>query len=173
MSIAIEDRLVAVADAFSALIAADAFFAGDATADPVVPPIPVATERKGDTSALIAAALAKLGIAVAVIMPDGYGLTRRGTDLVMTVRLVAQVDEQAIINRQAAEQGGYTYRSALAAATRIMKAVDRQPNGLDPAGLKHRAGLNEFTLPPDRPFVLLPSRKFVTYQITAFTEVVL
>ena len=155
-----EERLVVVADTFTNLIANARFFL-----EPK--PVPVLTELKGDVSATVAQTLSKLGLCVAVIMPDGYRLTRRGESLGLMVRLVAEISELVLINQGA----GVAYRSALAAATAAMKAVHLQPNGLDAAGAMHRAGINEFTLPEDQPFRLIPDRKFVTYHVTAFTTV--
>jgi len=151
----IEERLVIATDAFAALIAADPYFVG----------VPVLTERKGDISAMIIQALSKLGLCVVVVAPDGDQLTRTGNELSLRVRLVAQISEQYLINNGATG----SKKPALAATTRVMKAVDRKPNGLDVG--RHITDLNEFTLDPDQPFKLTPDKGFIVYQVTAFTTI--
>lgn len=153
----LEEKLTTVGDTFAALIAADAYFAG----------IPVATERKGDIGATIRDALAKLGLSVAVVVPDGDTMKRQGDTLQMRVRVVAQISELYLVNQGATG----SRKPALAAAVRVMKAVDRKPNGLDPAGTQHRPGLNEFELPTEQPFKLSPDPKFIVYHVTAYTTV--
>lgn len=158
----IEDRLLIVADTFTALIAQDAFFAA-------APAVQVLTERVGDINNKITAALGKLGLAVAVIMPDGDQGQSTGDGLSLRVRLVAQIDELVLMNQAAATAANVPYRPALAAAIRAMKAVHRQPNGLDVG--RHQSGLNEFQCPEVQPFKLIPAKSFVTYHVTAYTTV--
>ncbi|MBI5768761.1 MAG: hypothetical protein HZA93_13265 [Verrucomicrobia bacterium] len=158
----IEDRLLIVADKFASLIAQDAFFTS-------APAIPVLTERVGDINNKITTSLNKLGIAVAVIMPDGDQGQSNGESISLRVRLVAQIEELVLVNQAAATAANVAYRPALAAAIRAMKAVHRKPNGLD-AGA-HIAGLNEFECPEVQPFKLIPAKSFVTYHVTAFTTV--
>ncbi|MBI5689246.1 MAG: hypothetical protein HZC55_04055 [Verrucomicrobia bacterium] len=158
----IEDRLLIVADQFAALIAQDPFFAG-------APAIPVVTERLGDLNNKITTALNKLGLAVVVVLPDGDQGQSTGDGLSLRVRLVAQIEELVLINQTAAQQAGVAYRPALAAAVRAMKAVHRQPNGLDLGA--HLPGLNEFECPESQPFRLIPAKACVTYHVTAYTTV--
>lgn len=158
-----EERLVIVADTYAALIAADPYFAA---AGPI-PAIPVATERNGDINQTIANALARLGLCVTVVAADGDGLVRSGEQLSLRVRLVAQVSELYLINQGATG----SKKPALAAATRIMKAVDRKPNGLDVAGGRHIPGLNEFELLEDQPFKLTKDPRYIVYQVPAITTV--
>ncbi|MBI5771916.1 MAG: hypothetical protein HZA93_29355 [Verrucomicrobia bacterium] len=153
-----EERLLIATDAFAALIAADAYFA-------TAPAVPVLTERTGDINQTIAQALAKLGLCVVVVAADGDSLVRSGNGLSLRVRLVAQISELYLINQGATG----THKPALAAATRVMKAVDRQPNGLDVG--RHLAGLNEFLLPEEQPFKLTKDARYVVYQVTAFTTI--
>lgn len=158
-----EERLVVVADAMAALIAADPYFAA---AGPVAA-VPVVTERKGDINAMISAALNKLGLCVTVVAADSDSLTRQGNTLQVRVRLVAQISELYLINQ------GITgsKKPALAAAARVMKAIDQKPNGLDPANERHRSGFHEFKLPDEQPFRLVPDAKYITYHVTAYTTV--
>lgn len=158
----IEDRLLIVADAFAALIAADAFFAA-------APAVPVLTERKGDIQNAIVTALNKIGLAAIVIMPDGEQARSHGDGLALRVRLVAQIDELVLVNQTTAQQSATPYRPALAAAIRAMKAVHKKPNGLDVG--RHLAGLNEFECPEEQPFRLIPAKSSVTYHITAYTTI--
>lgn len=158
-----EERLVLVTDAFAALIAADSYFAGTGS----VPVVPVLTERKGDINATIAQALAKLGLCVVVVAAEADALERSGEAFSLRVRLVAQVMELPLINQGASG----TKKPALAAATRILKAVDCQPNGLDVDGGRHQRGLNEFLLDVDQPFKLTADPRYLVYQISAFTTV--
>jgi len=160
-----QDRIVTVVDTFAALIEKAPFFAG-------TPSVPVLTERKGDINATIAQALAKLGMSVVVIAPDANNLITENDRLKLRLRLIAEVSEIVLINQTACKAAGIPYRPALAAATQIMRAVSRQPNGLDGAQ-QHRPRINEFDLDPAEPFRLVPDRKCVTYHITAYTTVVL
>lgn len=157
-----QERLVVVADAFAAAIAAHPYIAA-------APAVPVLTERKGDLNATIQQALGKLGINVAVVAADAVSLTRQGGTLLLDVRLVAQITELFLVNQGATG----TKKPALSVATAVMKAVDRKPNGLDPAGALHRSGVNEFLLDDSRPFRLTADPRFVVYQVTAFTTVAL
>ncbi|MDR1427276.1 MAG: hypothetical protein LBJ08_05900 [Bifidobacteriaceae bacterium] len=158
-----EEKLAAVADAFAALIAADPWLANPAL------PVPVLTERKGDFATDIEQSLNNLGLAVAVVMPDAEDVVTTGATLALRVRLVAQVCENVPGNQSACETAKISYRPALAAVVRIMKAVNCQPNGLDVPDVPHRRGVNEFTLPRERPFQLIPDPATVTYHVTAHT----
>ncbi len=158
-----EERLVIVADTCAALIAADAYFAASGP----VAAVPVMTERNGDINATIANALAKLGLCVTVVAADGDSLVRSGDGLSLRVRVVAQVSELYLINQGPTG----SKKPALAAATRIMKAIDRKANGLDVAGGRHQPGLNEFELPEEQPFRLTKDPRYIVYQVTAFTTV--
>ena len=159
----IEDRLVIVADQMVALIGADSYFAAAGAA----PAVPVLTERKGDINAMVTAALSKLGLCVVIVAADAGELTTKGTTLVMRVRLVAQISENYLFNNSATG----LKKPALAATVRAMKAVHRKPNGLDAAGARHVDGINEFALPDDQPFRLVPDKTFITYHVTAYTTV--
>lgn len=161
----IEERLVIVADQMAALIAADPYFA--ASVDPVKPAVPVLTERKGDINAMVNQALSKLGLCVVVVAADAGEFVRRGSTLVMKVRLVAQISEQYLLNNAATG----LKKPALAATVRVMKAIDKKPNGLHAPGARHLDGINEFTLPEDQPFRLVPDKSFITYHVTAYTTV--
>lgn len=160
--IAIEERLTTVADAFAAAIAAHPYIA-------TAPVVPVLTERKGDINATIQQALTKLGVNIAIVAADAVDLKRQGDTILLEVRLVAQVTELFLINQGATG----TKKPALSVTTAVMKAVDRKPNGLDPAGATHRPGINEFLLDDQRPFKLTEHPSFVVYQVTAFTTVAL
>lgn len=153
----IEERLVVVADTMAKLIGSSTYLQG----------VPVATERIGDINATIRDALAKLGLSIVVVAADADTLQRKGTTLQLRVRLVAQVSELVLINQGATGRR----KPALACAVAVMKAVDRQPNGLDPEGVMHRPGLNEFTLDDDQPFRLTKDPRCVVYQVTAHTLV--
>ena len=161
-----EDRLVIAADAMAALIAADSYFA--ASLDPVVAAVPVLTERKGDINAMILQALNKLGLCVTVVAADADDMKSVGSSISMRVRLVAQISELYLINQGATG----TKKPALSACVRVMKAIHKKPNGLDGAQA-HRPGQNEFTLPEEQPFRLVPDRTFITYHVTAYTTVLL
>lgn len=151
----IEERLVVVADAFAALI----------SARPYIAPLQAVTERKGDINAMIAAALQKLGLSIAIVAADGDGLTTKGDTIALRVRLVAQITELYLVN----QGGSGSKKPALAVAVAVMKAVHRKPNGLDVG--HHIAGLNEFELAEDRPFRLVPDPRSIVYQVTAYTTV--
>lgn len=150
-----EERLVIVADTFAKLISQAPYLQG----------VPVLTERNGDIQATIAQKLALLGLSVVVVAPDGDSLERTGDGLRLRVRIVAQISELFLINQGATG----TKKPALAAATVVMKAVDRMPNGLDVGS--HIPGLNEFLLQEEQPFKLTKDPKYVAYQVTAFTTV--
>jgi len=152
-----EERITVAADTFTAAIAAAPYFAD----------IPVSDERKGDINATIANAVAKLGVCVTVVAADGDGLVRVGRNLRLRIRLVAQITELYLINQGPTG----THKPALSVATAAMKAVDRQPNGLDPAGASHRDGLNEFLLAEAQPFRLVPDPRLIVYHVTAYTSV--
>lgn len=162
----VEERLLLVMDTFAALISASAYLAA-------VPAIPVFTERKGDLNTAIATALGQLGLAIVVVTPDGESLHVAGDSLSIRVRLVAEISENVLINQAKAAAANAAYRPALGAAVAVMKAIDRQPNGLDAAGARHVRGLNEFSLPSDEPpYQLMPAAK-PTYHVTAYTTVLL
>jgi hypothetical protein len=152
-----------VADTFAALIAADPWIAHPKL------PVPVLTERKGDLAKTIELQMAKIGMCVAVVMPDAEDVVSTGATLALRVRLVAQVDELVLANQAKSKTAGIDYRPALAAVVRIMNAVHQQPNGLDVPDVPHRRGVNEFFLPRDRPFQLIPDPDTVTYHVIAHT----
>jgi hypothetical protein len=158
----IEERLLVVAETFAGLIAANAYISS-------APALPVLTERKGDISAEITKALAQLGLSIVVITPDGDSLETTGDGMCLRVRLVAEVAENVLVNKA---KSGANYRPALGAAVAVMTAVDRKPNGLDPAGVAHIRGLNEFELDHNQPFRLMPAQR-PTYHVTAYTKVTL
>jgi hypothetical protein len=148
---------VIVADTFAALIARDPWLAG----------IPVLTERKGDIGGAVTQALKKLGLCVAVIMPDCDSLQSRNDGFSVRLRLVAEITELVLVNQSAPGN----YRPALSAAWRVMAAVAGKHNGVGDAGLMRPRGLNEFSLPPDAAFSLVPDPTFVVYHVTALTTV--
>lgn len=167
-----EEKIVAVADTMAQLIETFPWFAAPSQ-------IPVFTERHGDIEAKIRQALGTLsGICVTVVAADADQLlSRNALGLALRVRLVAQIDENAVLNRGKAETSGQPYRSALAAATAAMRAIQRKPNGLDPLVSRngvdvreHRTGLNEFEL-DEIPFRLFPAAKLVSYHVTAYTTI--
>ncbi len=155
----LEERLLVVMDTFNALISASAYLAA-------VPAVPVLSERKGDINAEIQKALNNLGLSITVVTPDGDQLKESGDGLSLRVRIVAEIQENVLINQS--KPG--TYRPALGATIAVMKAVDRKPNGLDPAGTRHLTGLNEFHLDKDQPYQLMPAPR-PTYHVTAYTQV--
>lgn len=158
----IEERLLVVTDKFAELIAAAAYIAA-------APAIPVLTERKGDISNEITRALNTLGISITIITPDGDSLVENGELLNMRVRLVAEISENVLINQGKAAASQTTYRPALGVTLAALKAVHRQPNGLDIE--RHMKGLNEFLLPEDEPpYRLVPAQR-PTYHVTAYTVV--
>ena len=158
-----EERLVIVADAFAALIAADAYL----SPPPPALQVPVLTERVGDINQTIAIALNKLGVCVTVVAADADSLERTGDGLSLRVRIVAQISELYLINQGATG----TKKPALAITTRVMKAVDRKPNGLDAGGSSHLPWLNEFRLLEEQPFRLTKDARYIVYQVTATTAV--
>jgi len=155
-----EERLEVVRETFAALIAADEWIAR-------APAIQVLTEAKGDVAAQITQALAKLGLAIVVVAADADDLKRSGAGFLLRCRLVAQISEKPLLWRAAPPP----YRPALSAAVRILKAVDKKPNGLDPAGVPHRSGVNEFEAATDRPFELLKGTADTIYEVSAHTWV--
>lgn len=157
-----EERLGIAREAFAALIAADTYVAS-------APAQPVITEEKGDIAQMIVQALAKLGLCIVVVAADGDSLVRTGNSLKLRVRIVAQISEKVLLNQAAAKKADVAYRPALATAVRIMKAVDRQPNGLDVG--HHLPGLNEFLLVDDRPFELVKTTTDIVYEVSAHTEI--
>lgn len=157
-----EERLTIAVDTFAAIIAADAYLA-------VVPAVPVITEDKGDIAAMINQAMSKLGLCVVCVSAEGDKLERRGSTLRVRCRIAAQVSEKVMINKSACAAAGIAYRPARATALRIMKAVDKKPNGLDPAGGRHVADINEFELILDRPFELVNNPRDVVYEVSVHT----
>ncbi len=158
-----EERLTVAVEAYHAIVAADAWLA-------LAPAVPVLTEEKGDIAATIAQALAKLGLCVVIVAADADELEEVGdTTLRLRCRLVAQISEKVLLNKAACAAANIAYRPARAAALRIMEAVYKRPNGLDPAGARHVAGLNEFRLLTDRPFQLVNNPTDVVYQVNVTT----
>lgn len=155
-----EERLEVARETFASLIAADAWIARE-------PAIPVLTEAKGDVAAQITQALAKLGLATVVVAADADDLKRSGTGFLLRCRIVAQISEKPLLWRASPPP----YRPALSAAIRILKAVDKKPNGLDPAGARHVSGVNEFEVSTDRPFELLRGATDTIYEVSAHTWV--
>lgn len=153
-----EERIGIARAAFTALVAADTYIAS-------APALPTITEEKGDIVAMINQALAKMGLCIVCLAADADDLKRSGGTLSMRVRFVAQISEKVLMNKAAAKAANVAYRPALAVATRVMKAVDEKPNGLDTG--RHIAGLNEFTLVTDRPFELLKTTTDVIYEVSA------
>lgn len=157
-----EERLTIAVDAFDALITADPYVA-------VVPAVPVITEQKGDIAAMIAQALAKAGMCIVIVSADADGLKDKGGMLQLRCRLVAQVSEKVLMNKAACAKAGIAYRPARDTAMRILKAVHRKPNGLDPSGARHISGLNEFELITDLPFELINNPRDVVYEVNVTT----
>lgn len=155
-----EERLEVARERFATLVAADTWIGRE-------PAIPVLTEAKGDIAQLITQNLAKLGLAIVVVAADADELKRSGTGFLLRCRIVAQISEKPLLWRATLPP----YRPALSAAVRILKAVDRQPNGLDPAGVPHRSGVNEFEVSTDRPFELLKGSADTIYEVSAHTWV--
>lgn len=139
------------------LIAAAPFFGGRT----------VATEEVGDITAILTNALAKLGLAVAVLVPDAGDGQDKGYKIEQTLRIVIEVSELVLVNKT--QPGGH--KPALSAVREVIKAIHRKPNGLDPAGAMHRAGLNEITVDLANPFQRRPHKAFLVYHVYAFTTV--
>lgn len=133
--------------------------------------VPVLTEKAGDLVNTITRAINKLGLGIVVIVPDGQILKRSGDKLRQRVRIVVEISELVTLNQGATG----TQIGALTAAVLVMKALDGQPNGNDPAGTMHRPGNHEFTLDDDLPFVRRPDPRaaYLIYHVTAYTEVML
>ena len=139
------------------LIAAAPFFAGR----------PVHTEEVGDISAILTNALAKLGLAVAVLVPDALDGKDKGSSIEQTLRIVVEVSELVVVNKN--QPGGH--KPALAAVREVIKAIHRKPNGLDPAGAMHRPGLNEIVVDLDNPFQRRRHNAFLVYHVYSYTTV--
>lgn len=147
------DDFLAVQAAAAALVQADPFFTG----------LEVLTEAKGDLNQLIRASLQKIGLCVVVMTPD-FEITKRVRQRKrVRVRVVVECSEISIVNK--------TGKAPLAAAWAAAVALDCQPNGLDPEGAPHMAGIREFTLHDSQPVVLVPDKQLLTYHTIAHTEV--
>lgn len=152
------DKFIAVQTQAAALIQADPFFAG----------IEVLTERMGDVNQKIQSALGRIGLSVIVLTPRFELSAKKGKRRVVTVKVVVDCSEIVVTNMSAAG----TQKPALAAAWAAALALDKQPNGLDPAGAVHLSGAREFALLPGAvaqvPHKELPA--LITYQ--AYLETV-
>ncbi|MFA5263060.1 MAG: hypothetical protein WC378_04490 [Opitutaceae bacterium] len=152
-------KIVAVAEAAASRIQAIPLL-GDSR-------IQILTERQGDLNQKITTALSKLGLSVVIVTPDVDILQHVGPEIRVNVRLVAEVSELPLVNQSATGSGV----PALAAATAILKALHRAPNGLDEG--EHRPRLNEFRLPEEQPLRLIPDKRNIVYHVTAYTEVII
>lgn len=139
------------------LIAAAQYFAG----------ITIHTEKVGDLANVLTTQLAKLGLAIVVLVPDALDGKDVGADIRQTLRIVVEVSELVLVNQGATG----TQKPALVAVREIIKAIHRKPNGLDLAGAMHVPGLNEITVDLALPFQRRKHDRFLIYHVTAFTTV--
>lgn len=139
------------------LIAAAPYFAGQT----------IHTEKVGDLLNVLTTQLAKLGLAIVVMVPDAMGGQDVGADIRQTLRIVVEVSELVLVNQGATG----TQKPALVAVREIIKAIHKKPNGLDVAGAMRVAGLNEITVDLDLPFQRRKHDRFLVYHVTAFTTV--
>lgn len=123
------------------------------------------TELVGDIANTLIRQLNKLGLAIAVMVPSIGDLKPRGTGFEAELDLVIEVSELVALN-----QSG---KSAGAAVLQVIKAINKQPNGLDAVGVVHRAGLNEITVDPELSAKRQAHARFLVYHVYATTRVIL
>lgn len=152
-------------DTVAALIAAHPYFA--AGLEPATPAVPVHTEKVGDLVNQLTRQIAKLGLAICVVVPDASEGREQGQFVTQELRIVIEISEQVSFNQGPTG----TKKPALVAARKVIEAIHRKPNGMDSAGQMHRPGINEIVVDLDVSPMRRKHEQFLIYHVTATTRV--
>ncbi|MES2692661.1 MAG: hypothetical protein V4773_04250 [Verrucomicrobiota bacterium] len=144
-------------DTVRALIAARPYFAG----------VAIHTEKAGDLVQTLTNQLAKLGLAIVVMVPAADSGVNKGDMIQQTLRIVVEVSELVVLNQGATG----TKKPALMAVREIVKAIHKKPNGLQPAGELRIPGINEITVDLELPFQRRPHERYLVYHVYGETTV--
>ncbi|WP_221029901.1 hypothetical protein [Actomonas aquatica] len=151
------DPLQTPIDTAADLISAHAYFAAD-------PALTALTEKVGNLTNALLTNLGKLGLSIAVLAPELGDLKTRGDGFEAELPIVVEISENVMLNK--------TDRGAWEATKEVVRALHKKPNGLDPVGAMHRAGINEISINPELAAKRIPHAKFLVYHVYAYTRVI-